>query len=160
VVLSAINEFFTSGKISDSLSGLLKSLNEFIISKKLDGRFVTAFFGIYDNETSELEYLSLGHEPCVLFNNNDYTLIESDYMPIGIMTEEYTTKNIKISKNQKLFIYSDGIIEYIEYEQLYEYLLKNNHLSSQTLISSLYDKLVGDDKDNQKDDFTCLILKF
>ncbi len=161
VVLSVINEFFTKGKISTAMSKMLKDMNSFILSKNLDGRFVTAFFGIFDKEKYEMEYISLGHEPCVLLSKDgSYKLIESNYLPIGITVENYESERIKINKGEKLFVYSDGIIEYIDYPQLCEYLAENYNENSKVLISKLYKILVGDDTENQKDDFTCMMLEF
>jgi serine phosphatase RsbU (regulator of sigma subunit) len=159
VVLSVINEMGAAGKLSGGLTEVEKYLNEYILNKNLDGRFVTAFFAIFDLKNYELEYLSLGHEPAILIHNNEKTLLESSYMPIGIMTENYESKKIKIKKGDNLFIYTDGIIEYIDYPELYEYILTNKSKKPDILINELYYMLVKD-KEAQKDDFTSLMLNF
>lgn len=159
VVLSVINEFSNMGKINGSLVDVEQSLNEFIISKNLDGRFVTAFFGIYDFGAGELEYLSLGHEPTVVLREDGMETLEAEFLPVGIMAEEYKTEKVQIGSGDTLFIYTDGIIEYIDYPELYICLSDRKDQSSETFVRGLYQELVPD-RDTQKDDFTCVMLKF
>lgn len=159
VVMSVVNEFSNMGKIEGSLEKVEQSLNDYVISKNLDGRFVTAFFGIYDIETHNLEYLSLGHEPTILISKGEQLLLKAEYLPVGIMQEAYKTKNIVIESEDTLFIYTDGIIEYIDYDELYQYLADHQSKEPEDFIKDLYAELVLD-KEAQKDDFTCVMLKF
>ncbi len=159
VVLSVINEMVNSGQLSGSMNEIASYTNQYILSKNLDGRFVTAFFAIYDFDSKEMEYISFGHEPTVLIKNNKKILLEAEYLPVGIMNENYETKKIKIDTGDCLFIYTDGIIEYIDYEILYEKIQNNIMEKPDIFIKNLYKELVID-TDAQKDDFTCLMLKF
>lgn len=129
-------------------------ISKFLLEKNLDGRFVTLFFGIVNKRKYTMEYISLGHEPVFLKDGDNLKKITSDYMPAGIIDEDYMDSVVEVSKNSSIFIYSDGLVEYVTYEEL-EKRLKECNTDVKTFISTLYNELVID-KNNQMDDFTCI----
>ena len=56
----------------------------------------------------------------------------SDYMPMGIMLEDYKSKSIKIEDDSIIFVYTDGLIEYSSLDDLLclvnAYLRKNQKI--------------------------------
>jgi sigma-B regulation protein RsbU (phosphoserine phosphatase) len=141
------------------LESLVASLNNFLIGKSFGDRFITAFFALYDPKDRSLKYISCGHETAVLFDGDKKTALESNFLPLGIIDDKYTQVEINVPDNASLFIYTDGVIEYISYEKLVphvEKLLKDN---CKSIVNELYNELVTD-KETQKDDFTCMFVRF
>ncbi len=156
VVLSVFMSNFTS---SSNLVQQVTNINEFLISKNFSDRFITSFFGVYRTASQELEYISCGHDPAAILNNNhkiDY--LTSDYMPMGIMSEEYKSKKIKVEKDSLIFVYTDGLIEYSSLDDLLCLVNALSVKAPKDIAENLYTELVTD-TELQRDDFTCLIMK-
>lgn len=160
VVLSVYVSLCSAFEGQDNiLEKLVQSLNRFLIGKSFGDRFITAFFALYDPETKTLEYISCGHEPAVLFNGEEKEELSSGFLPLGIMEDEYRHTSVTVPEESSLFIYTDGVIEYIPHEKLVpevEKLIKDN---CKDIVNNLYNELVTD-KDSQKDDFTCMFVRF
>lgn len=156
VVLSVYMSHFSS---ADELTQKVTNLNQFLISKNFSDRFITSFFGIYHNATKELEYISCGHDPAaVLSKNNKIEYLTSDYMPMGLMIEDYKSKSIHIDEDSLIFVYTDGLIEYSSLDDLLCLVKALSDKKSQDIAETLYKELVTDTS-LQKDDFTCLVMK-
>ena len=155
VVLSVFMSKFNS---SDNLTKQVTDINEFLISKNFSDRFITSFFGIYREDTAELEYISCGHDPAAVLNDNKIEYLTSDYMPMGIMSEEYKSKKLKVYKNSLIFVYTDGLIEYSSLDDLLCLVKALSKNSPKDIAEDLYKELVTDTT-LQRDDFTCLIMK-
>lgn len=159
VLTVVLSVFMSHFKSSDELTAKVTNLNQFLISKNFGDRFITSFFGVYHSDTKELEYISCGHDPAaVLSKNNKIEYMTSDYMPMGIMLEDYKSKSIKIDDDSIIFIYTDGLIEYSSLDDLLCLVNALSEKNSKDIAESLYQELVTDTS-LQKDDFTCLIMK-
>lgn len=80
-----------------------------------NGTFVTAFYGIYDPRSRELQYASAGHNPprvrCCA-TNHVYVLSEAGGLPLGISPEaRYEDAVQTLLPGQQLILYTDGITE-------------------------------------------------
>jgi len=153
VAMSTMFQFFTKMKHAKP-SYFAANLSRFLLEKNLDGRFVTLFLGIIDTENYKMDYISLGHEPVFVVYEKGVQKLTSNYMPAGIIEEKYIDSNIEIFKNSSIFVYSDGLVEYITYNEIEKKLIENP-LDTKTFIKSMYDELVID-KNHQMDDFTCI----
>ncbi|WP_188020336.1 PP2C family protein-serine/threonine phosphatase [Deferribacter autotrophicus] len=142
---------------NDFVKKLMK-LNKFLCEKNLDGRFITAFIAYFDKVSSCLYYQSFGHEPVFLLKKGKIVELDSEYLPLGISEEEYVVEKIKIDPGDTFFIYSDGIVEYIQYDEI-KFKLKNNGKYEKNFVLNLYKELVKN-KDTQRDDFTCMYTYF
>lgn len=157
VVLSVFTEnadFFSGDIALDVLAG---RLNSFLLQKNFGDRFITAFFGFIDKNDNSLRYLSCGHEPAIVFSDEDRK-ITSDFLPIGLMDEEYSVKRVDLKKGDSLFVYTDGLIEYIGEDGLMSKVKELAKSGSDNILEVLYQDLVTD-KEMQKDDFTCMIIR-
>jgi hypothetical protein len=157
VVLSVFTEntrlFAEKGELAD----MVCTLNKYLLSKNFGDRFITAFFGHIDKATNELKYISCGHEPAILYSETD-SVIKSDFLPIGLMEEEYKESSVKIKENDMLFVYTDGLIEYLVEEDLHKRVKQLAKSNEANILDTLYDELVTD-RDAQKDDFTCMFIR-
>ena len=159
VLTVVLSVFMSHFKSSDELTAKVTNLNQFLISKNFGDRFITSFFGIYHSDTKELEYISCGHDPAaVISKNNKIEYMTSDYMPMGIMLEDYKSKSVKIDDNSIIFVYTDGLTEYASLDDLLCLVNALSDEKSKDIAETLYKELVTDTS-LQKDDFTCLIMK-
>ena len=97
-------------RINDALSG---DDNE-------QGMFVTMFIGLVDLTTGHLHFCNAGHNPPVLIGNGKTEFLEMiPNLPIGLMPEfEYEGEEIADISNQPLFVYTDGLNEAENREQV------------------------------------------
>jgi len=112
------------------------------------------FFCEVSIESRQMRYISLGHEPVFIKESGRVLKLSSSYMPAGVLMEEYNDSVVNLSDKSSVFIYSDGIIEYIDYDTLEKKFLDSSE-AAKDFVSNLYEQLVKD-KGNQMDDFTCI----
>lgn len=144
----------------EDLPGIITGINKYMLSKDFDNRFITGFFCVYDRSLSELSYVGCGHEPAYLLKaDGTTTQLMSEYLPMGLVAESYTQKKVCINDGESLFIYTDGVVEYISYDDLSSELLALRNKSPQAVVTKLYKELVKN-PEQQRDDFTCVAIKF
>ncbi|NJN43275.1 MAG: serine/threonine-protein phosphatase [Anaerolineae bacterium] len=132
--------------------------------------FVTAFFGILDQETGILTYSNAGHNPPYLLRKggeNPQPLSVTG-MPIGIDEETLWGKaSVQIDPGDILVFYTDGIPdaqnemgEFYRDERLLEVTQSNADCSGahelQTIIINSVQEFIGDAA--QSDDITLIVL--
>lgn len=137
---------------------LAARLNAFLLRKNFGDRFITAFFGYIDKETRVLSYISCGHEPAFILSYYEDRRITSDFLPIGLMEEDYTLNQVQLRQGDTLFLYTDGLIEYIKDDDLMKKVKELAKSGSDNILDTLYTDLVAN-MDEQKDDFTCMIIR-
>ena len=95
-----------------STSELLMILNNEICETISRGMFVTMLIGIYDSNLKELKMSSAGHEPPLIFNNDEnFSTFDDAGPPLGIMPKiKYNESTIKFD-NSSIYIFTDGITE-------------------------------------------------
>ena len=80
-----------------------------------DGKFVTAFYGIYDPASRRLTYACAGHNPPRLRRGSEGILASLDNvqsLPLGINPEQtYEESTIVLRPGDVLVLYTDGITE-------------------------------------------------
>ncbi len=157
VVLSVFTENTTLFDQEGSLKNLVTALNKYLIGKKFSDRFITAFFGYIDKDGSKMRYISCGHEPAAVFGKKDL-VITSDFLPIGLFEEEHYEKSIELNKGDVIFIYTDGLVEYTDDDQLREDVKQLAKFDKDNILDTLYDEMVQE-KSAQKDDFTCMLIR-
>ena len=132
--------------------------------------FVTAFFGILDQETGVLTYSNAGHNPPYLLRQNGGTPqpLSVTGMPIGIDEDTLWGKaSIQIEPGDVVVFYTDGIPdaqneegEFFQEERLLEVTRSNANCSSahelQTMIIESVQSFMGEAA--QFDDITLIVL--
>lgn len=77
--------------------------------------FVTAFIGIYNISTGEFEFSNAGHIPPLLYrqgrDNFEYIKMNHGFVLAGVKDVKYEKYKINLSKNDILFMYTDGVTE-------------------------------------------------
>lgn len=106
-----INNFARHGYLPHNA---FSEINNTLCNGNNENMFVTAFFGIIDLEKETLTFANAGHCPPLLKRkdgNFEYLKVDANLFLAGMNDIEYTKQEIKFSKGDKLFLYSDGVIE-------------------------------------------------
>ena len=76
-------------------------------------QFFTFAYGIFNTENSEFKYVSAGHPGLIVISNNKKpSCIDVGSFPIGFAeTPAYEEQVIKLNPGDRLYFYSDGLIE-------------------------------------------------
>ncbi|MBP5614929.1 MAG: serine/threonine-protein phosphatase, partial [Alphaproteobacteria bacterium] len=133
------------------------------------GMFVTAFIGILDLSTGEVEYVNAGHCPPLYKTQTGYQYLEVNRnIILGVRPHyQYESRKLTLKSGERLFLYTDGITEAQDktFKMFGEdRLLKALNQKDMSLFDTLdhvYHSVKGFvKKAPQSDDITMLILEF
>ncbi len=152
---------------------VLASLNVAFPSEENNDMFFTIWYGVYNKNIRELTYASGGHPPALFFEkapvgDSNATLLRTTNNAIGAMPEEtYKKDKHTIGKQNKLYIFSDGVYEVEQSDgsmwQFNEFTDFMNKIDSgsQSKLDRLYHHAENISiQDNFADDFTILEVAF
>lgn len=143
---------------------VLKRLNDALYNKMPENKYATAFYGVYDIAARSLTYASAGHPPGYIIRSarEIIALSGSSGFPLGIFTGEaadYEEHTIPLVPGDKLFLYTDGIVEIQNTEQemfgwsrLEQCLQENAHLLPEELLAMTHDKVLAFSRQTEFDD--------
>ncbi|MBF0277770.1 MAG: fused response regulator/phosphatase [SAR324 cluster bacterium] len=133
----------------------LQSINDFLHGKIEDGKFVTAWYGIYHTQTRELSFASAAHPPAYLVRAQSreiFPLTASGGLlgPFSSETFSFETQKIPVQSGDKILIYTDGIIEIQDvqrnsfgWDRFEKLLLEQSHLSLDSWLDSIYNHVLN-----------------
>ncbi|NLG02499.1 MAG: PP2C family protein-serine/threonine phosphatase [Clostridia bacterium] len=105
------------------LDEVFEKVNSQLCENNDAGMFVTAFMGILDLETDLLQYVNAGHNrPLIQRNEGDFEWLSMHrgFVLAGLENTVYKKEEIQLSKQDVLFIYTDGVTEAMNIDrQLY-----------------------------------------
>jgi sigma-B regulation protein RsbU (phosphoserine phosphatase) len=75
--------------------------------------FVTLFLGVLDLNTGHLSYANAGHNPPLLMDSGEVTVLECDpNVPIGVMPcWKFSVQHLDLKTGDGVFLYTDGLNE-------------------------------------------------
>ena len=157
----------------DSPAKVLEIVNKRLCENNDAGMFVTAFIGVIDITTGETTVANAGHNPPLVYkkvlDKYDFMNFDHGFVLGGVQNQTYKEKTINLSKNDILFLYTDGVTEstnkngnQFSDSKLKEFLnseeIKN--LSIQEVITKLRDNLEKfSDGIDRTDDITVLAFE-
>lgn len=148
----------------------LNLFNKIIYNDITEDMFITIMNTKYNMNTGELIYSSAGHNPLIIYRkeNDEVELFGTKGVAIGFMPEySYKERRIKLSKNDIVVFYTDGIIEaenpnreLFGIERLQDIIFENADLSAEKLKAKILNSIL-EFRENyeQVDDITFVILK-
>jgi phosphoserine phosphatase RsbU/P len=153
---------------SDDLLSIVSKLNLSIIDQTTDDRYITFFIGIYDENDMTMEYINAGHNPPLHYiKNKEIGRLKTGGIFIGFLPFEYESANVQLSSGDILVLYTDGLIEAMDTEEVefseenvIKIIQKNSKSTSKVIQQNLIDEVtkhVGDKK--LEDDFTLVVIK-
>jgi sigma-B regulation protein RsbU (phosphoserine phosphatase) len=97
---------------------VLEHANRHLFAKRIEQRFVTALFAVYDPDTRRLTYARAGHNPPVWMRpagEGTWDMARLDDiggLPLGILADvSYEQATISLEPGQTLVLYTDGVTE-------------------------------------------------
>ena len=145
--------------------------NEKLCENNESGMFVTAWMGILDLKTGNLQYANAGHNPPFLKRKDgsfEYLKTRAGFVLAGMEGVRYRAGELTLYPGDRLFLYTDGIPEatntdnklYGE-ERLLQFMNQNSTVDATALLPKLkanIDEFVGEAP--QFDDITMLLLDY
>ena len=161
----------SSFSVNTNLTAALTQINA-AIARDLDpARFIT-FAGVAcTSGTGDLEILSAGHGPILLYSasHDAFIEIESQCVPLGILPEFSSgpPTKIQMKKGDIFLLITDGFVEFENPGQeefgknrLKETVRASRDLAPERIIKSLYDAILAhSDGTRQQDDLTVVLIK-
>ncbi len=157
---------------SDSeLESVMKQLNNLLFEDLPPERFVTFVVALLDPATSEIQLLSAGHAPLLLYTLADDRVhdFSAHGVPFGLFSGSGygSPQQIKLAPGDMLILITDGFLEWMNSEdeefglsRVQEIIRATKDLPPQEIISRLYSAVIAfSGGTQQQDDLTAVILK-
>ncbi|MGK0289754.1 MAG: serine phosphatase RsbU (regulator of sigma subunit) [bacterium] len=164
--------FKTYATQQNSLSSTFSMINDALYKQIPDDKYATAFYCTFNSETHELTYTAAGHPPgyIIRMGENEIIPLEMSGLMLGSFSGEiasYDEVTEQLNKGDKIFLYTDGIIEMTDFEdqmfgeeRLQQWLLANSHLSVSELLDQVYSHILQySGKSKFNDDITLVGLE-
>lgn len=151
------------------LKEAIEKANNALCNSSAPLMFVTAFVGVLDLTSGKIEYINAGHCPPLLKTKKEYKYVDViKNMVLGVKSGyEYKLGQIVLKKNDRLFLYTDGVTEaqtkehkFFGEERLLE-VLNQKELSLPQTLEHIYENIQEFTHDApQFDDITMMIVEF
>lgn len=165
MITSMVNALMeTSKKLLSNPAKLVQYLNNKLLNIT-DDMYLTAFYGVYNTQTRKLKYSRCGHPYPILIRNGRCLKLDTEgNLILGMFKDaNFTTEIISLENGDKLILYTDGLTEVKNLEnlqfkdKLYNYLLENHALSIDALIDSTYKEVKNFAKEKIFMDDVCIL---
>ena len=156
---------------SMAVNDIFTKANEKLCQNNESGMFVTAWMGILDLKTGNLQFANAGHNPPLLKRANgefEYLRTRAGFVLAGMDGVRYRMGELTLSSGDRLFLYTDGVTEATNKDnQLYgedrliNFMNRNSTVEATSLLPALksdIDRFVGEAP--QFDDITMLIFDY
>ena len=152
------------------IDDIFSQANEELCKNNEADMFVTAWMGIIDLDSGTVKYVNAGHNPPLIKQGKEFIYLKSrpNFVLGGMENVKYTKNEIKLSCNDILYLYTDGVTESTNInnqlfgeDKLNEILSANNGSNVEEIcqiVKKEIDLFVGDNE--QFDDITMLCLKY
>ncbi|HEX6982341.1 MAG TPA: GAF domain-containing SpoIIE family protein phosphatase [Balneolaceae bacterium] len=157
--------------IDITLSEASGQINDIIYQNTPADKFITFFWGIFDDLKSEFRFVNAGHNPPVWFkagSDHPEELTEGGLI-LGAMPTmtPYKEQRINLESDDLLVFYTDGVTEAMNKEQteefgelrLIECIKKNRGKSAQEIQQAIIDDVQWFSRGIQYDDITLIVVK-
>ena len=154
-----------------AVNEIFSKANEKLCENNESGMFVTAWMGILDLKTGNLQFANAGHNPPLLKRADgsfEYLKTRAGFVLAGMEGVRYRVAELTLAPGDRLFLYTDGVPEatnadnklYGE-DRLLDFMNQNSTVEAKALLQRLkanIDEFVGDAP--QFDDITMLLLDY
>ena len=154
-----------------AVNEILTMANEKLCENNESGMFVTAWMGVLDLETGNLQYANAGHNPPLIKRADggfEYLRSRAGFVLAGMEGVRYRANELKLNPGDRLFLYTDGVPEATNaYNKLYgedrllDFMNQNPTVEATELLPKLkanIDEFVGEAP--QFDDITMLMFDY
>lgn len=166
---SFLKFYFIISKDNFNAVDFVQSFNKFLVSSTTSDKFVTAWFGFYNQNTRTLTSINAGHNPIYLFRSNEESIqkLSIGGLMLGSLEFPYSSETIELNSNDIVVFYTDGIPEAMNKDEeefgekrFEDLLIMNRNLNANDLSTLVFDE-VKNFRGNaeQSDDITLGIVK-
>lgn len=156
--------------IDISLSDASAQINNIIYQNTPSDKFITFFWGIFDPDSFDFRFVNAGHNPPLLFRENqeEPKELEEGGLILGAMSmTPYTEQNITLRTGDLLVFYTDGVTEALNEDETEEFgkerlldCIKNNRNSTAEEVQrNIIEEVLKFSKGKQYDDITLIVIK-
>lgn len=94
----------------DEATGLI---NDLITENTTEGKFITFFWAIVNDENKQLTYVNAGHNPPLLIRNGKVIKLNKGGIILGVMKTitPYKSESLQLQANDLLILFTDGVSE-------------------------------------------------
>ncbi|MCS7073302.1 MAG: serine/threonine-protein phosphatase [Bacteroidia bacterium] len=153
----------------DSPVQIIENLNKVFLGLTKGEHFVTLFLGRIDLATNTMKYINAGHNSPIFVHDNQVLELSEGSIPVGILEMPFLhCSEIRIETGDRLFLYTDGIVEQnnpdgelLGLEPIRNLLVSLPNANSQTIVSesiNLVQKFAQ--KEPAVDDISCMSIRF
>lgn len=147
---------------------VLDVVNRVVEKSVDDSMFISMFYGKYDNRESQFSYASAGHEPAIMYHaaEGKFTMLEAKGLLLGVKKDVvFEEHKVVLQEGDFIAMLTDGVTEvrtdegFIDEEIIQTLLVEVKDESAQTMVDTLYSKLLEMQNFHLRDDFTLVIFK-
>ena len=145
---------------------LLKALNDMLVERKVEARYVTLCVLLWQPATGQIVMANAGAEPPMICRGSEIPKIRVEGVPLGLLdAREYEEAVFQTEPGDSLVLYSDGITDHLNFEgaefgrgRLAHTVRSHCHLSASELIRVIFRQL-DQWSTTPFDDQTLLVMK-
>lgn len=152
-----------------SLLDTVQTLNLFLMDRYRGNEFITLFAFILNTESGTMEYINAAHPgPYIIRPRGELIQLAHSQRLVGVLPTPYHTERTRLEPGDKLFVYSDGVTETFNKEEIafgesgLEALLLANRREEPAEIVRRLQRTLVDHRNGATvtDDTTCMMLEF
>jgi sigma-B regulation protein RsbU (phosphoserine phosphatase) len=94
----------------DEATGLI---NDLISENTTEGKFITFFWAIIDDDKKQMQYVNAGHNPPLLIRKGKIIKLDKGGIILGVMKSiiPYLSETVQLVKNDVIVLFTDGVSE-------------------------------------------------
>ncbi|HUA57563.1 MAG TPA: SpoIIE family protein phosphatase [Verrucomicrobiae bacterium] len=130
-------------------AGLLRALNEALIERKVEARYVTLFVMLWDPATRQAVMANAGALPPMICRGSEILKLRVEGVPIGLLdSREYEEVTFQAQPGDLFALFSDGITDHMNASghefgrgRLAQILRAKSHASTGEVVSAVFREL-------------------
>ena len=144
-------------------------INDLVSENTSDGKFITFFWAVIDNENRKITYVNAGHNHPLLIREGRIIKLDKGGMILGVMKTviPYLSETVQLERDDVIILFTDGVSEAMNKkgeefsdDKLESLSLSLSGLPASQIISSIKDEVQAFTSGAmQSDDITLLVLK-
>ena len=94
---------------------LMRSLNDALVQRKVEGRYVTLLLVIWHPEIKSFTMVNAGGSPPMICRHRDILKVQVEGVPLGLLpNREYEEKTFQAEAGDIVVLFSDGVSDHLE----------------------------------------------
>jgi len=144
-------------------------INDLVSENTSEGKFITFFWGVLDDDDRKFTYVNAGHNPPLLIREGEIIKLTRGGMILGVMKTNipYESREIALRRDDVIIMFTDGVSEAMNKEgeefsdqRLEEIAKRVSHLSSSEILHKIRQEVLDYTSGTvQSDDITLMVIK-